>query len=156
MMEQVMASLLAFAFGAPIYMPWVLARFGKYRGWYLAHFVPPFVWSRSVYFFPLSAVFVCAPFLALIPVDVDTRGSLWGIASMLGIIVTPIIVIWTPRWLKPNWQRYLEDNYSQDEIRAFISVWREMGKKEWSTYLDSEEDIDELVKITRQKLRQSH
>jgi len=155
-MGKVLASLLMFAFGAPIYLPWVLARFGKYRGWYLVPFVPPFIWNRLLYIFPLSAVFVCAPFIASLPVDGDTYMSLWGWASMLGIIVTPIIVIWTPRWLKPNWQRYLEDNYSQDSIRAFIPVWREMDKQEWSAYLDSEKGIDELVKITRQKLRQSH
>ena len=71
---------------------------------------------------------------------------------MLGIIITPIIIIWTPSWAKPKWQRYLEENCSQEEIRVFIPVWREMDKQEWSDYLDSEEGIDKLLKITREKI----
>ncbi len=69
--------------------------------------------------------------------------------------MAPIIAIWTPRWAKPNWQRYLETTTPPDSIRAFIPAWREMDKQEWSAYLDSEAGNEELVKITRQKLRQA-
>jgi len=149
----ILAFLFSFSIASPIYLPWVLARFGKYRGWYLARFVPPFTWSRSVYFFPASAFFLIMPFAILVPVEM--RVMFINLVGFTGFILAPIIAIWTPRWLKPGWQRYLEDKYSQDSIRAFIPVWREMDKQEWSAYLDSEAGIEELVKITRQKLRQA-
>jgi hypothetical protein len=144
--------LIGIVLGCPLYLPWVLARLGIYKRWYVARFIPPFSWSRAVYFFPASAFFLSIPCIALLPVEGNTRSNISVFIAFAGFALAPIIAIWTPRWLKPDWQRYLEDNYNQTEIRTFIPIWREMEKQEWSAYLDSEEGIDELVAITREKL----
>ncbi len=149
-------TLVCWLFGAPLYLPYLFARFGHYKSWYVARFIPPFSWSRAVYFWPASVFFIFLPLLVFSPLDDKTAMAALAFIAFAGFILAPIIAIWTPRWLKPKWQRYLEDNYSQEEIRYFIPIWREMDKREWSAYLDSEEGIDELVKITREKLGGPH
>jgi hypothetical protein len=148
-MKWFFGSLLASLFGLPIYLPWVLARIGIYKRWYLAYSLPPLIWGRAIFMWPVSAVFVCAPFIGLIPVGSDEKGTIWAIVSVAGVILAVIMVIWTPSWAKPKWQRYLEDCYSRAEIRTFILVWREMDRRTWGELLDSEEGIEELVAIAR-------
>lgn len=145
-------TLICWLLGAPLYLPWLLARFGNYRRWYVVRFIPPFSWSRAVYFWPASAFFIFLPLLVFSSLDDETVMIASAFIGFAGFIIALIIAIWTPRWLKPSWQRYLEDNYSQTEIRSFIPIWREMDKQEWSAYLDNEEGIDALVTITREKL----
>jgi hypothetical protein len=62
------------------------------------------------------------------------------------------MILWQPRWAKPDWQRYLEDNYSWSEIRnVLIPYWRQMDRSTWNTLMDSEEGIDKLVRMARKE-----
>lgn len=151
-MEKLLASILSFAFGAPLYLPWILARMGIYKGWYLAYDIPPLIWKRAIFMWPASAVFVSPPFVALLGLKGDNFGTAVAIASVLGIILAVIMAIWTPGWAKPKWQRYLEDHYSRQEIRSFIPAWRKMDRRSWSQLLDSEAGIEQLVAMARAAL----
>ena len=144
-------SIFSVLLGMPVYLPWVLARVGRYKSWYLAPFMPPIIWGRAIYGWPASALFVFAPFVGLLPIGSDGRGLLMGVIGILGVLVAIIMIIWTPGWAKPPWQRYLEDQYTWSEIRGtFIPAWRKMDRKEWATLLDSEAGIRELVRRARQ------
>jgi len=136
---------IGLGFGLPLYLPWVLVRFGKYKRWYLALFIPPFSWSRSIYLWPASLFFVSMPCVALLPID--SRENALISTLFLGIILAFVMMIWPPGWAKPKWQRYLEANYSQEQIRRCIPLWREMERRQWSQLLDSEAGIDELVSM---------
>ena len=131
--------------GLPLYLFWVLARFGNYKRWYLAPFIPPFSWSRSIYIWPASLFFVGIPCVALLPLD--SRENAMISMGILGFILAFVMIIWTPDWAKPKWQRYLEANYSQAQIQRCIPLWREMERRQWSQLLDSEAGIDELVSM---------
>ena len=136
---------LGLGLGLPLYLPWLLARLGYYKRWYIVHFTPPFSWSRAVYVWPASLMFVSMPCVALLPVD--SRENAWHIISFSGFILAIIMVIRPPGWAKPKWQRYLEANYSQAQIQRCIPLWREMERRQWSQLLDSEAGIDELVSM---------
>lgn len=149
---KLLGTLILWFFAAPLCIPWILIRVGKYKRWYLAPFVPPFIWGRAFYGWPATAVFIFSPILAVLPVSDDTFMSLLGWISLVGVVLGIIMMIWTPGWAKPKWQRYLEAKYTGSEIRStLIPVWRKMDRKKWSQLLDSEEGIEELVRIARQE-----
>jgi hypothetical protein len=150
MMEKILAILLLWLMGAPVYLPGVLARLGIYKSWYLVPFMPPFAWRGIVHMWPFSAIFVCAPFMSLLPLNEDERLQVLVGISIAGAILAVIIGLWQPRWAKPTWQRRLEDRYDYDEIKfVFIPAWRKMDRKEWGRLIETEEGLEELVSIAR-------
>ncbi|MDY7076796.1 MAG: hypothetical protein SXV54_07705 [Chloroflexota bacterium] len=70
---------------------------------------------------------------------------------MLGsCLLCLVFAIWQPRWLKPTWQRRLEDQYSQAEINTvFRPAWRKMNHREWSHLIETEEGLEQLVQMAR-------
>ncbi len=151
-MEKVAASFVSILIGTPLYVPWLFARFGKYKRWYLAYFAPPFMWNKAIFAWPASTGFVVLPVIGLLPISSDLRTLILGIIGVSGVLVGFLMMLWTPRWAKPIWQRYLEDNYDWLEIRrVFIPHWRQMDRSTWNTLMDSEEGIDELVRLAREE-----
>jgi hypothetical protein len=150
-MEKVLASLVSILMGAPLYLPWILARTGHYKRWYLAYFAPPFMWGKAIYAWPASAGFVLLPIVSLLPVSPESRTLILGVIGVAGVILGFLMILWQPRWAKPPWQRYLEGTYQWWEIRrVFIPYWRQMDRQTWNMLMDSEEGIDELVAMARQ------
>ncbi len=151
-MEKILAIFLLWLMGAPIYLPGVLARIGVYKSWYLAPFMPPFSWRRSIHLWPISAIFVCAPFMSLLPLNEDERLQVLAGIGIASVILAIALVIWNPRWAKPLWQRRLEDRYEYDEIKfIFIPAWRQMNRKRWGKLIETDEGLETLVRIARGK-----
>lgn len=66
------------------------------------------------------------------------------------MIATVWMIIWTPNWAKPFWQRHLESTYSYGEISGvFLPVWRQMDRREWSKKMETKEGIEDLVAYAR-------
>lgn len=151
-MDLLLGTLMMWVFGSPLYLPWIFARLGKYKRWYLAYFAPPVMWGKVIYAWPASAGFIVTPLIVLIPNHGDLRLLVWGIIGTVGVILGFLMVLWQPKWAKPDWQRYLEDKYAWREIRGvFIPHWRQMDRQTWNRLMDSEEGIDELVRMAREK-----
>ncbi|MFZ1396769.1 MAG: hypothetical protein WAS33_07725 [Candidatus Promineifilaceae bacterium] len=151
-MEKAAASIVSILIGAPLYLPWIFARLGKYKRWYLAYFAPPFMWGKAIYAWPMSAFFISTPIIGLLPITPESRTLVWGIIGIIGVILGFLMILWQPKWAKPDWQRYLEDKYAWREIRGvFIPHWRQMDRQTWNRLMDSEEGIDELVRMAREK-----
>lgn len=150
MIDKLLAILIMWLIGAPIYLPGLLARLGIYKNWYLVPFMPPFAWRGIIYMWPFSAFFICYPFIALSPLSDAQVMRVWVGIGILGLIISVIIGLWQPRWAKPTWQRRLEDRYDYDEIKfVFIPAWRKMDRKEWGRLIETEEGLEELVSIAR-------
>lgn len=96
-------------------------------------------------------MFIFLTFIHLTGVSDDIFMSMIGTVGITGVFLGIVMIIWTPGWAKPAWQRYLEENYTWQEIRGvFIPTWRKMNRREWTTLMDSEEGIEELVSRARQ------
>ena len=148
------ASVISFLFGFSFVVPWIFVRMGLWKTWYLVPFVPPLIWGRALFGWPVGLMFIVLPFLPLVGLQGDAFTAMSGYIGMGGLVLAIIMILWTPGWAKPTWQRYLEDKYSWREIRAvFIPAWREMDRKQWSQLLDSEQGIEQLVKLAREKSR---
>ena len=150
-MEKVLASIVSILLGSPLYLPYIFARTGHYKRWYLAYFAPPFMWGKAIYAWPASAFFVFTPIISLLPISDDVFMMVIGIIGVMGGILGFLMILWQPRWAKPPWQAYLEATYQWWEIRrVFIPYWRQMDRQTWNMLMDSEEGIDELVAMARQ------
>lgn len=146
------ASTVSFLFGISFAVPWFLVRIGVLKAWYLAPFMPPLIWGRAIFGWPVGTMFIALPFLPLLGLQGDAGTTVAGYIGIVGLALAFVMIIWTPGWAKPKWQRYLEDKYSWREIRGiFIPAWRKMDRKQWGQLLDSEEGIEELVRIARQQ-----
>lgn len=71
----------------------------------------------------------------------------------MGFTIGIALALWAPGWAKPTWQRRLEDRYNQNEIDSFLRVWRRMNKKEWGRLIETDEGLEELVKMARNPSR---
>ena len=145
MINKILATLAMWLLAVPIFLPWLLARLSVYKRWYFAPFIPPFSWRGWIQLWPLSAFFICIPFLALTPLSDDMFMKSIVVVGVLGVIGAFVIVVWTPGWAKPAWQRRLEDRFSHEQISAFISVWRKMPFSQWSDMIETEEGMLELA-----------
>jgi hypothetical protein len=151
-MTPLLALVISFFFGLSFSVPWIFVRIGIYKRWYLAPFAPPLMWSRVIFGWPIGAMFVSLPFLYLLGLRGNAGTNASGLIGIIGLVLAVIMIGWTPGWAKPKWQRYIEDKYTGAEIRStFIPVWRKMDRKKWSQLLDSEEGIEELVRIAREE-----
>lgn len=145
-MERLAAAIVSWLIGAPIYMPWLLARLGFYKGWYLAPFIPPFSWRRWILVWPMSAFFVCMPFVGLLPLSPDDKLNVLATIGVIGFVFAILLILWNPRWAKPAWQRRLEERYTHRQINKFLDVWRHMDRSEWGRLIETEEGLEELVR----------
>ncbi len=151
-MDALWASIASFLLGFSFAVPWLIVRAGRWKSWYLAPLMPPLIWGRAIYGWPVGLMFIALPFLPLFGLQGDDFTAVSGYIGIAGVVLAFIMIIWTPAWAKPKWQRYLEDKYSWREIRGiFIPAWRKMDRKQWGQLLDSEEGIEELVRIARQQ-----
>jgi hypothetical protein len=133
----------------------VSVRCGWYKTWYIKRVYPPFTYRAAQYFiFPISLFWFTFPVVGLLPIPKETK----SILGLVGVCGSPalclILAIWQPRWLKPTWQRRLEDRYSREEINTvFRPAWRKMNHREWSRLIETEEGLEQLVQMARSQQR---
>ena len=150
-MTPLQGAAFLFLFGFSFAVPWIFVRIGLYKSWYLAPAMPPLIWGKAIYGWPIGLMFVSLPFIYLFGLRGDEGLSVAAFIGVLGVILAIIMIVWTPSWAKPAWQRYLETNYTWREVRGvFIPAWRKMDPWEWSAMMDTEEGIEELIKQARQ------
>lgn len=80
--------------------------------------------------------------------DISTRRALFDWIVTPLFIISLVLALWNPRWLRPRWLVYLEDTYGSvmwrllDEARKNVPAWTrqvrtQQGLEEWAeeTYL---------------------
>lgn len=144
-MEKIIGSIILWVFAAPVYLPWLLARFGHYKKWYFSRFVPPFSWRGWIQLWPLSSVFIFYPIIAISPLSDENVMKVWSWIAVFGIMSSIFMVLKTPRWAKPTWQRRLEDRFSHAQISAFIVTWRKLPFSTWCEMIETEDGMFELA-----------
>jgi hypothetical protein len=107
--------------------------------------MPPFSWRGWIQVWPLSLFFVGSPFLVIIPIRGDNRLTASAILGVIGLILTIYMIVWTPGWAKPVWQRRLEDYFSHEQISAFIVTWRKLPFSTWCEMIETEDGMFELA-----------
>jgi len=73
----------------------------------------------------------------------EIRGDVFSFVGGPSLIITIILGVWNPRWLRPQWLNYLEDEYGLvmwkllDEARKDVPAWSrrvrtQAGLEEWA------------------------
>jgi hypothetical protein len=149
-MNKLLVFFVAWLIGALIYLPGLLARLEIYKVWYFAPFIPPFSWKRSIYAWPASIGFIFLPFLLFSPLSDDAVMVVFAGLTFAGALLAVVLMVCSPRWAKPTWQRRLEDRYSPEEINTvFIPAWRKINRREWGRLIETEEGLEQLVQMAR-------
>ena len=78
----------------------------------------------------------------------DVRiGRVIGIATSFSMMLSALVLmIWKPRWLKPQWLLWLEDNYPY-LIDTLLEEARKEGKA-WEAKVRTQENLEEWAKQT--------
>lgn len=67
------------------------------------------------------------------------------LASLIIIVtlfVLPLVcLVWQPRWLKPAWLQWLEDNYGPGLEKMFAAA-RKMGPGQWEAQVKTQDDLE--------------
>ncbi len=125
-------------------------RFGGFKTWYLAKGIPilmPRAFQNILIPFGVTLIAMEIVWSDLIP-NVQFGNRLFGLVVMPLFVISLLLAVWNPRWLRPRWLVYLEDTYGSvmwrllDEARKNVPAWSrrvrtQQGLEEWAeeTYL---------------------
>jgi len=122
---------------------------GHFKGLYLIKGIPLAAPASVIYtFFPggigalMLAVVVVIPNMQIGRIIIFVGGSLVMLSAL-------VLMLWKPRWLKPRWLRWLEDNYPS-LINTLLEEARQAGRA-WETGIKTQEDLEEWAKRTAAK-----
>jgi hypothetical protein len=128
-----------------------LIRLGYLRAAYAVRGFPVLVPRELVHgMIPLGLAVGALAVIPLIP-TVEMRGDMVLYVAFPLWIVSGILAIWQPRWLKPKWLRWLEDEHS-DIIEVLWEEIREEGHS-WERRVRTQEDLEQWVVEVRRKHR---
>jgi hypothetical protein len=61
------------------------------------------------------------------------------------LFVSPLVfLIWQPRWLKPAWLQWLEENHGSRLEKIFAAA-RKIGPREWEAQVKTQDDLQRWV-----------
>jgi hypothetical protein len=134
----------------------LLARFGRFRRWYVIGMRA--MWGEVARYgaIPLGVSLIVSGVVIsdTLPEEVERIGG-WIVATMF--LVTMVLGAWRPRWLQPRWLLWLKDNYP-DQMEALLEdarrdswTWQERvstqpGLEEWAKEVAGEA-VDEPPQV---------
>jgi len=65
-------------------------------------------------------------------------------------VLVVVSLIWQPRWLKPFWLRWLEDNYGH-VLEEMFEEARQMGVRNWEAQVKTQADLERWADSVAEK-----
>ena len=126
----------------------VLIRIGRFKRWYLVADDSMFYHKAAYYaFIPWGLASLLLTTLPFLPTGRAGQDLVeYVIFSLMGIGV--LLTFWQPRWLKPDWVRWLEEN-NQDILDLVIEEGRKT--KDWGKMVATQEGLEAWVAEVRRK-----
>jgi hypothetical protein len=119
----------------------VMALRGHIKGLYLIKGIPLAAPASVVYTgFPAGIGFLILAIALLIP-NIEIGRAIVVATCALMMLSALVLMLWKPRWLKPWWLRWLEDNYPS-LINTLLEEARQAGRA-WETGIKTQEDLEE-------------
>ncbi|MFZ1397477.1 MAG: hypothetical protein WAS33_11290 [Candidatus Promineifilaceae bacterium] len=127
-------------------------RTGGFKALYLAKGIPVLI-PRAIQnmFIPLGITFliwgiVWSDFIS----NIEMGNRLFGFIVMPMMLVSIILGVWNPQWLRPRWLNYLEDEYGSVMWKLLDEARKEMPG--WSRRVQTQAGLEEWAEETRIKL----
>ena len=133
----------------------VLVHTGVFKGWWLINSTPVTPIGIFYALIPSSLLFLILGVLIKLPLTPEKRGDMAMYILTPLMIVILVLATWQPRWLKPKWLRWLEDNHN-----ALLPLLREdakrMGARKWEKRVNTQEGLENWVEEVRRKNKFDH
>jgi hypothetical protein len=134
-------------FGLAFIVGGLLFHLGCWRSWYLT---PDTIFGArpALYgFVPMGLAIICFAIVILLP-SLETRRTVGAYVILPLAILAVILSFWQPKWLKPKWVRWLEEN-NQDILELIVEEGRKT--KEWGKVVATQEGLEAWVAEVRRK-----
>ena len=145
--EYVWAALALFGFGVWLVWSGLQLHLGYWRRWYLMEDTI-FAARPGLYgLVPAGMAVICLAVILLLPtLEARRTGGAYVVVPLC--ILAVILTFWHPRWLKPKWVRWLEEN-NQDILDLIIEEGRKT--KDWGKVVATQEGLEAWVAEVRRK-----
>ncbi len=145
----VISSLIAGGVIATVSGIWV--RLGKNRAWYLVPNYYVLLPKGGHYALPVTGLMFIMLGISLLMPEPELARRVWAVAVFPLAIVAVLVVIFQPRWLKPGWVRWLEENHG-DILELLIEEARKTPKwADWAERVSTQAGLEAWVAEVRRK-----
>lgn len=114
---------------------------GHFKGFYLIKGIPLAAPASVIYTFFPGGIGALMLAIALLFPNSWIMGTIVTVGGILIMLSALVLMLWKPRWLKPWWLRWLEDNYPF-LLNALLREARQAGRA-WETGIKTQEDLEE-------------
>lgn len=125
----------------------ILMRVGAFKRWYLGpRIFPPQAITYGAIPFGVAAIELCVVIVLTPHPNPNPDAIGWVVALTAGLtsLFGFVLAIWRPRWIKPYWVRWLEDNYG-DRIHILIAAARR-DPKAWEKRVATQQGLEEWAR----------
>lgn len=126
----------------------VRTRLGKNRAWYLVPNYYVLLPKTGHYALPIGGLMLITLGISLFMPNSEVGDKImyWGTVPLM--IMVLLVVVFQPKWIKPRWVRWLEENHG-DILELLI----EEGRKTpgWSKRVSTQEGLEAWVAEVRRK-----
>jgi hypothetical protein len=113
---------------------------GHFKGLYLIQGIPLVAPTSVIYtFFPGGFGALMLAIVVVIP-NTDIAKVMIFLGGGLVMLSALVLMLWQPRWLKPQWLCWLEDNYPLF-LHTLLEEARRAGK-DWERQIKTQEDLE--------------
>ena len=123
---------------------------GLYKSWWLNKSTSVTPTGTAYGLFPASIVFFVMAYISFYQPPPNLRDNLLYFVVIPAILLSIILAMIQPRWLKPLWLRWLEDNH-KDSIETLWQEARTQGRWKWEKRVKTWEGLEAWVAEARQK-----
>lgn len=135
------------ALGLFFALPYVTARTGLIKSWYILAPLPGLLSGSMVY----GSLFWGLGFAAMAVVDrlpaktLDARAARIFFVLMFFVVLGFVFTVWQPSWMKPRWVRWLEYEYGYC-LDILIAEARLMGRWTWEAQVRTRAGMERWVR----------
>jgi hypothetical protein len=127
--------LFTFGFG-------LAARFGYLKRMFITKGIPGIYPRSTVYALMPLGIFFIAFFPLFLWAGENALDRAPSAIVFFGLAILVVVsLVWQPRWLKPAWLRWLEDNYGHVRVGMFEEA-RQMGARNWEAQVATQADLE--------------
>jgi len=150
--ERILVALALIAVGLMIGIQGLRTRLGKNRAWYLVRNYYVLLPKGGHYALPIGGLMIILVGVSLlIPPELGRKILLFG-AFPVGFL-SVLIVVFQPKWFKPAWVRWLEENHG-DILEILIEEARKTPDwRDWGKRVSTQEGLEEWVEEVKRKRR---
>lgn len=137
-------------FGGLLLVIGILIRLGIWRAIYAVKGYPVYMPRELVLVgIPMALTVLSIGLIPILPIAKENRGDVITYVTAPLLIMTYILAIWQPWWLKPAWLRWLEKEHG-DIIHL---LWEDVRKDRWGweRRVHTQKGLEEWVAEVRHK-----